>query len=73
MSCLFIPGKIFRLIVYTSKMKEGYLLYPANYFTTTINGWKPLLANDNPVRQDYLESRKIIILLFHEQDFIVVG
>ncbi len=28
-------------------MKEEYLLYPANYFTATINEWKPLLANDN--------------------------
>ncbi len=28
-------------------MKEEYLHYPANYFTATINEWKPVLANDN--------------------------
>ncbi len=28
-------------------MKEEYLHYPANYFTATIQEWKPLLANDN--------------------------
>ena len=28
-------------------MKEEYLHYPANYFTATINEWKPALANDN--------------------------
>ncbi len=28
-------------------MKEEYLHYPANYFTATINEWKPILANDN--------------------------
>ncbi len=26
-------------------MKEEYLHYPANYFTATINEWKPILAN----------------------------
>ncbi len=28
-------------------MKEEYLHYAANYFTATINEWKPVLANDN--------------------------
>ena len=28
-------------------MKEEYLYCPANYFTATINEWKPVLANDN--------------------------
>ncbi len=28
-------------------MREEYLHYPANYFTATIQEWKPLLANDN--------------------------
>ena len=28
-------------------MKEKYLLYPAEYFTSTIYEWKPVLADDN--------------------------
>ena len=28
-------------------MKEEYLLYPAEYFTSTIYEWKPVLAGDN--------------------------
>ncbi len=28
-------------------MKEEYLHYPANYFTATINEWKPVLTNDH--------------------------
>ena len=28
-------------------MKKEYLHYHGNYFTATINEWKPVLANDN--------------------------
>ncbi len=27
-------------------MKQEYLHYPTNYFTATINEWKPVLVND---------------------------